>query len=246
MIIDVNIRILKNKPIPIEAGDMSILKSPREIMQWGLDNLVGMGRVGELGETRRKLLPLAQASRTYQEGIRVSYKGCLGIYYDCPAIPDEYFEPGQGIPLITQIDGRSMDYVYTEHPDTRDVHPAYLSKRSKEYQGKSWEEGADYQLFLTGKEKGTEKERDEQSRKLNQSINATCHAAVEAAKNLGPITRSSIINGIEENRKQALSIELGSRQAAPPSPVPPVPVTPLTPDLKPGDVFIPPEELDDY
>ena len=246
-IIDANARLMKNKPIPKGAAEAETLKTPVELMQWGLDQICGMGCVATLADVRRKLLPLANTAHTYAEGIRVSARNAIGLYYFCPEIPKKYFEPGATIPLTVQFDPRSMDYIYIEHPDTGEVVVGYLSKRSKgEYEGLSWEEGASYQDRMKQKATEKEKERDDASRSRNQLINSTGQSAVDAARKIGPVTQSSMTQGIERNRRETHALELSSRpKACPPPPSTLQRELQLLPSPGTGSLFTPPEDLDD-
>ena len=206
--------------LPREAAQTDVRKTPKDVARWGLENISGLGKAGNLDFVRRALLPLTSYSRSTPEGIRVSAGKVTGIFFDDAGkkLPPFLFEPGNGTDLVTQYDPRTMDYVYVEHPDTKEILVAELSKkRSKEYRGSTWAEGADFQLRQKEIEARNEIPDAAKGQELNDAIDETLQNAVTRARNQPKSSFSAMVSDEKGQRKLARAHELLQR---PPLPAP--------------------------
>ncbi len=216
-IIKVNNKVNRKIFLPRQAVLDKCPKKPAHITLWAKEKISGGGLSGDLDLVRRHLLPPAQHARIYPEGLRVSYGKTHEIYYVANGfVSKDLFKPSNGIPLETQVDTSLMNHVFVKHPETGEIRALPLDmKRSREYRGLSWEEGADHQARANDLDDAEAPKDVEQEKVWNGMTEDTLQSAYESRLQTPKSSRAAMLGGEKQNRQIARKTEKAGRSSVP-------------------------------
>jgi hypothetical protein len=215
-IIKANNRTLESIALPPEAAkNPKLRKKPSWVFAWGTEKLEGGGKHCSLQDARIALLPRAHTASIRPEGLFVSYKDTNAIWFrdlENKLVP-KYTKKGKKLPEpVVQVDPRTMNHVYIEHPETHEILVCPISDRSKEYSGMTWVEGAAFKARKQILQLDDEEDDEELENYLNNQTDETLTESVEAVKEMPKSSIAAMTDGEKEARNAEYQKELAARQ----------------------------------
>jgi Mu transposase-like protein len=211
---------------------------PLELWNWGIQNRAGQLRCMDAELIRLNLLPEAEASVT-EKGLIFKQRR-----YDCARAQAEQWYGRARLngrwKIKVAYDPRRLDTLYLRLGNDQLLEPCTLRPDESAFQGRDWYEILDHAELERQKEPARRAQQQQAEAELEAQIAAVVDPAREAAlaERRGQ-SKSSVVNGIRENRAQerererqsgawqlaspAADAASGSREAEPPQPgyVPP-------------------------